>query len=390
MLFTRDLRVHDHPALRAAAAESDRIVPLFVLDNALLDGFGAPNRVKFLIEALQDLRDSLARRGAPLIVRRGDSVAETVRVAEQTGAEAVYLSGDFSGFARRRIARLGDARLDVRAHPGVTVVPPGDLQPTGGDWFKVFTPYWRRWRQEPLREVLGPPRALTPVPRIARCNLPPAPAGTSPAVAGGGEAAARRRARAWMRAHLHDYENGADDLAGDRTSRLSPYVHFGCISPRELVEMAGGDGEAFVRQLCWRDFHHQLLAAEPRIAHSDQHDRGRAWNDDPDALAAWKEGETGVPLVDAGMKQLLHEGWMHNRARLVTGSFLTKTLGIHWRDGARHFYEWLVDGDIANNSGNWQWVAGTGADTRPNRTLNPERQAKRFDPDGAYIRRWLS
>jgi deoxyribodipyrimidine photo-lyase len=172
-------------------------------------------------------------------------------------------------------------------------------------------------------------------------------------VAEGGEAAARKRANTWIRDHLHDYEAGSDDLAGDRTSRLSPYIHFGCISPRELVELAGRDCEAFVRQL------------------------------------AWKAGETGVPLVDAGMKQLLHEGWMHNRARLVTGSYLTKTLGIDWREGARHFYELLVDGDVANNAGNWQWVAGTGADTRPNRRLNPQRQAKRFDPEGAYIQRWL-
>jgi deoxyribodipyrimidine photo-lyase len=385
MLFTRDLRVHDHPALRAAAAEADSIVPLFVLDDALLGRFGAPNRVKFLYDCLHDLRDSLAKRGAPLVVRRGDTVSEVKRI----GADAVYLSSDVSGFARRRVAALRDARLDVRECPGVTVVPPGELEPAGGGPYKVFTPYWRRWQREPLREVLGAPRRLQPSSGLAKGRIPAAPGGTSPALAPGGESTARKRAQTWMRNHLYDYEAGADDLAGDRTSRLSPYIHFGCISPRELAEMAGRDGEAFVRQLCWRDFHHQLLASDPSIAHEDQHDRGRDWSDDTDALEAWKAGETGVPLVDAGMKQLLHEGWMHNRARLVTGSYLTKTLGIDWREGARHFYEWLADGDIANNAGNWQWVAGTGADTRPNRKLNPERQARRFDPDGAYVRRWL-
>jgi deoxyribodipyrimidine photo-lyase len=388
LLFTRDLRVHDHPALGAASDQADRIVPLFVLDDALLDGFGAPNRVKFLLESLADLREALAQRGAPLVVRRGDTVGEVVRVAEQVDAESVHLSDDVSGFAQRRTAALRDTRLDVHAHPGVTVVPPGELVPTGGEWFKVFTPYWRRWQREPLREVLGPPRKLASV-DISTGRLPPHPAGTSPGLAPGGETPARRRARSWMRSHLQDYEAGSDDLAGDRTSRLSPYIHFGCISPRELVEMAGGDGEAFVRQLCWRDFHHQLMHAEPRIAHEDQHHRGRNWSADDDALAAWKEARTGVPLVDAGMTQLREEGWMHNRARLVTGSYLTKTLGIDWREGARHFYDWLVDGDIANNAGNWQWVAGTGADTRPNRKLNPERQAKRFDPESRYIRRWL-
>jgi deoxyribodipyrimidine photo-lyase len=383
MLFTRDLRVHDNPALRAAAQEAEETVALFVLDDVLLDRFAAPNRLRFLLEALADLRKRLAIRGAPLVVRRGDTVAQVARIADQTRAQAVFMSADVSAFAARRAERLRQLRLDVHECPGVTVVPPDGLKP-----YKVFTPYWRRWQREPVREVLGAPRKLRS-PNVAAGDLPSAPSGTSPALPAGGETAARRRARAWIRDHLHDYEAGADDLAGDRTSRLSPYLHFGCISPGELAAMAGREAEAFVRQLCWRDFNHQLLYADPRIAHEDQYDRGREWIDDPDALAAWKEGQTGVPLVDAGMKQLRHEGWMHNRARLVTGSYLTKTLGIDWREGARHFYEWLVDGDLANNAGNWQWVAGTGADTRPNRKLNPERQAKRFDPDGSYVSRWL-
>jgi deoxyribodipyrimidine photo-lyase len=384
ILFTRDLRVHDHPALRAAAEEAERIVPLFVLDEQLVAGFGAPNRLAFLFESLADLRDSLRKRGAPLVIRSGDTVAEVARVADETKAEALFMSADVSSFAARRAERLRQLRLNVHECPGLTVVPAGDPKP-----YKVFTPYWRRWQEQPLRAVLAAPRKLR-APDLRLGRIPAAPSGTSPALPSGGETAARRRAQAWMRDHLDDYETAADDLAGDRTSRLSPYIHFGCISPRELVAMVDGRGDAFVRQLCWRDFNHQLLAAQPRIAHEDQHDRGRDWNDDPDALAEWKEGATGVPLVDAGMQQLRHEGWMHNRARLVAGSYLTKTLGIHWREGARHFYDWLVDGDVANNAGNWQWVAGTGADTRPNRRLNPERQARRFDPDGAYVHRWLS
>ena len=383
MLFTRDLRVHDNPALRAAASQAERIVPLFVIDDGLLSTFGAPNRLKFLFESLAALRENLRKRGAPLVIRRGETVAQTARIAHDVSAEAVFLSADVSAFAARRADRLRQLRLDVRECPGTTVVPPGAFKT-----YKIFTPYWRRWEREPKREVLGAPRRLRS-PRVGIGEIPAAPAGTSPALPAGGETAARRRAHSWIRDHVDEYEHAADDLAGDRTSRLSPYIHFGCISARELVALAGAEGEAFVRQLCWRDFHHQLLHADPRIAHEDQHDRGRAWSDDADALAAWKEGETGVPLVDAGMKQLLHEGWMHNRARLVTGSYLTKTLGIDWREGARHFYDWLVDGDLANNAGNWQWVAGTGADTRPNRKLNPDRQAKRFDPERAYIRRWL-
>jgi deoxyribodipyrimidine photo-lyase len=163
------------------------------------------------------------------------------------------------------------------------------------------------------------------------------------------------------------------------------------VSPAEVARraLARPGGEAFVRQLCWRDFHHQVTAAFPAIAREDYRPRGNRWGDHAAALARWKAGRTGVPIVDAGMRQLLREGWMPNRARLVAASFLVKDLRVDWRLGAAHFLEHLVDGDIANNSGNWQWVAGTGNDTRPNRRFNPIRQAERFDPDGAYVRRWL-
>ncbi|MGH9068547.1 MAG: cryptochrome/photolyase family protein, partial [Acidimicrobiales bacterium] len=211
----------------------------------------------------------------------------------------------------------------------------------------------------------------------------------SPELAPGGEGAARDRVRAWVGRSLPGYEDHHDDLAGDATSRLSPYLHFGCVSPLELAGRAAGrpGAEAFVRQLCWRDFHHQVTAAYPAVATADYRSRGDHWRDDPEAAEAWKAGRTGFPIVDAGMRQLAREGWMHNRARLVVASFLTKDLYLDWRIGAAHFLDWLVDGDIANNSGNWQWVAGTGNDTRPNRVLNPLRQAARYDPKGDYVRR---
>jgi deoxyribodipyrimidine photo-lyase len=155
------------------------------------------------------------------------------------------------------------------------------------------------------------------------------------------------------------------------------------------VARRGERSPEFVRQLAWRDFHHQVLAARPRAAHDDYRPRGDRWRDDEHALAAWQAGETGIPIVDAGMRQLLAEGWMHNRARLIVGSFLTKTLYVDWRAGAAHFFRHLLDGDVANNCMNWQWVAGTGTDTRPNRVLNPLRQAERFDPDGEYVRRYV-
>ncbi|TMR26937.1 FAD-binding domain-containing protein, partial [Nonomuraea zeae] len=204
----------------------------------------------------------------------------------------------------------------------------------------------------------------------------------------GGESAGRERAERWLREGLNGYADGHDDLAGDRTSRLSPYLRFGCVSPLELACRAER-GEDFVRQLCWRDFHHQVTYAFPRINSENYRHGERRWRHDRDALRAWQSGMTGLPIVDAGMRQLLAEGWMHNRARLIVAAYLVRRLGIDWRDGARHFFEHLLDGDVANNSGNWQWVAGTGNDTRPNRGFNPLRQARRYDPAGDYVRRYV-
>lgn len=398
VLFTRDLRVHDHPALTAAAERSDRVLPLFVLDERLL-GFDAPNRVAFLLHSLQDLRRALEARGGGLAIRRGDVVAETVRLALDHDAAAVYISEDVSEYAQERERRLGHvlaaARIELETFPGVTVVPPGELAPAGSDHFRVFTPYWRRWRVEPRRPVHDAPERIV-APDGIEWGSVPEPAellrGTpAPDLPQGGETAARKRLDDWLRNGLSRYADRRDDLAADATSRLSPYLHFGCVSPGEVVErsLGGAGGEEFVRQLCWRDFHHQLLAANPSLAYEDMRPRDMAWHDDDEAFDAWKDGRTGYPIVDAGMRQLRREGWMHNRARLVVGSFLTKHLGIDWRAGAAHFFEHLVDGDVANNTGNWQWVAGTGADSRPYRMLNPSRQAERFDPHGVYVRRYV-
>jgi deoxyribodipyrimidine photo-lyase len=213
----------------------------------------------------------------------------------------------------------------------------------------------------------------------------------SPALAEGGESVARALMNAWSRAHLAEYDHRHDDLAGDVTSRVSPHLHFGTFSPLELVDRleARDGGAAYVRQLCWRDFHHQVTFHSEAISRDDLHPGRRTWVDDDEAFEAWAEGRTGLPIVDAGMRQLRQEGWMHNRARLLTASFLTKHLGIDWRRGAEHFFQWLVDGDVANNAANWQWVAGTGSDTRPNRIFNPIRQAHRFDPNGDYVRRYV-
>ncbi|WP_155389444.1 cryptochrome/photolyase family protein [Catellatospora paridis] len=392
VLLTRDLRVHDHPALAASCANAERVVPLFVADPAL----GVPdNRRRFLLESLQDLRDGLRRRGGDLLVRSGDPVAEAVRTAREVAAEGIALTADVSGYAARRQERLARAcareRLALKLFPGVTIVPAGEVTPsTGGDHYRVFTPYWRAWQARRWRGTVATPRKI---------NLPDGVTGDdprtvlgdakseSPSPMTGGESEALRRVKTWQ-TKAAAYADRHDDLPGDATSRLSPYLHFGCLSPLALAT-TDGMPEAYLRQLCWRDFYHQLLAAFPKLG--TQAFRAGAqeqWQDDPVALQAWQAGETGVPIVDAGMKQLAAEGWMHNRARLVTASYLTKTLGLDWRDGAAWFNRLLIDADVANNYGNWQWVAGTGTDTKPYRRFNPDRQAARFDPDGEYVRRW--
>jgi deoxyribodipyrimidine photo-lyase len=396
VLFTRDLRVHDHPALAQAASEAEQIVPLFVLDEAILGSrFAAPNRVRFLLDSLADLRRSLRALGGTLLVRRGDVVAETMRIVGECGAEAVFMSADVSAYAQARERALAAGPVDVRVFPGVTVVPPGELVPAGGDHFRVFTPYRRRWGEAELRPVRRPPRRLSVPSGLAAGRLPALEdlvrGVPSPDLPEGGEEAGRARLGRWLRTGLERYAELQDDLAADGTSRLSPYLHFGCLSPREAAERAAGrpGAEPFVRQLAWRDFFHQVLAARPDAAREDYRPRRAGWHENDEGLAAWKDGRTGFPLVDAGMRQLAREGWMHNRARLVAASFLTKDLSVDWRLGAAHFYDLLVDGDVAQNAGNWQWVAGTGTDTRPNRVLNPTLQARRHDPEGAYVRRYV-
>ncbi|MEU3431200.1 cryptochrome/photolyase family protein [Streptomyces gardneri] len=404
VLFTSDLRLHDHPPLRAALASASEVVPLFVRDPAVdRVGFAAPNRLAFLADCLTDLDAGLRARGGRLVVRHGDTVAEVCAVARETDADEVHMAAGCTAFAHERERRLRHAlerdgrRLYV--HDGVvTVLPAGEVTPAGSDHFAVFTPYHRRWSAEPPRSPAAAPRSV-PVPGGLRSDEVPsrtAVASVSEGLAAGGERKGRERLTAWLSRHVDSYEDRHDDLAGDVTSRLSPYLHFGAVSANEVVHRArsrGGAGAAaFVRQMCWRDFHHQVLNARPHAATEDyrtRHDRWRHGKQAEADLRAWQEGRTGYPLVDAAMRQLAHEGWMHNRGRLLAASFLTKTLYLDWRLGARHFLGLLVDGDIANNQLNWQWAAGTGTDTRPNRVLNPVLQARRYDPEGAYVRRWV-
>jgi deoxyribodipyrimidine photo-lyase len=405
--YRRDLRVHDHPALHAARERADRLVPVFVLDDRLLHGRHASGtRTQFLLECLADLDAALEQRGTRLVIRHGTPERELAALVEQTGTTELHFSADVTPFARGRghlvADALADMEVEMHAHPGIYVADaPGEVRTKAGKPQTVFSPYHRAWLDTGRRDVLAPPRKLPPLPSgLAKGRVPALAAlGLEQEVedpAHGGEQAARRRMRAFLDGAVRDYGDDHDALGCDNTSRLSPYLRFGCVSPRELEDaLPRGDGpDALRRQLCWRDFYAQLLLHHPANAREEFRERYRDaidWSDDEEDLAAWREGRTGYPLVDAGMRQLRREGWMHNRARLVVGSFLTKHLGIDWRQGERWFMRMLIDGDEANNNGNWQWIGSVGVDPQPvyRRVYNPARQQERHDPDGSYVRRYV-
>jgi deoxyribodipyrimidine photo-lyase len=380
VLFTRDLRVHDNPALHTACTRARQVVPMFVIDPAITS---PPNRLSFLSQALADLRESLRARGADLVIRKGDPAAEAITMATDLHADAIMIAGDVSHYATRRRQNLEREcqahRLDLTVTPGLTVVPPGELTPAGGGHYRVFTPYWRAWCATTCRKRCPPPPAID-MPQVRHLGQLPAQApGSSRYLARGGEQAGRQRFERWRQHHLAGYGEHHDDLAGDETSRLSAYLRFGCISPLELAAGAldRPGGEEFCRQLAWRDFFYQVTAAFPDLARRNYRPGGSV-REDHDALEAWRAGQTGIPIVDAGMRQLAAEGFMHNRARMIVA-----------RLGYRHFGGLLADGDVACNAGNWQWVAGTGNNSRPNRVMNPLRQAQRFDRAGEYVRRYV-
>jgi deoxyribodipyrimidine photo-lyase len=402
--FTRDLRVHDHPALRIALDRAERVVCVFCLDDRLLTGRNASGpRTQFMLECLADLDERL---DGTLVLRRGSPERELPALAREVKAQEVHFSADSGPFARRRIERvtraLREAGVESLAHTGLHAVDDLDeIRTQQGRPYTVFSPFHRAWLDAPRRGVLGRPRAFAPLPSGLRKGRLPSLSDLGleqevedPLV--GGEGPARQRLSRFLNSDVRDYSDNHDALGRDRTSRLSPYLHFGCLSPREIEErLPRGEGAtAFRRQLCWRDFYHQVLLHHPRNARSEFQDRYRgaiSWSRSETDFEAWCEGRTGYPLVDAGMRQLRREGWMHNRARLVVGSFLTKDLGIDWRRGERWFMRMLIDGDQANNNGNWQWIASVGVDPQPffRRIYNPARHMDRFDPNGDYVRRYV-
>ena len=399
--FRRDLRVRDHPALRAALDRHERVVPVFCFDDRLLHGRHASGpRTQFLLECLAELDAALRERGSGLVVRHGKPEREIVAIAKETGAEAIHFTREVSPFGRERgklcRSAFEPAGIEAVDHPGLNAVDQlRDIRTQQGKPYTVFSPFHKNWLGVERRDVLEAPRELPPLPsELAKGRLP------EPRLARARRrrsktrrsAASRRRTRrstASSTARFASTREIHDALGKDRTSRLSPYLHFGCITPRQIEErLPRGKGpEAFRRQLCWRDFYHHVLAFHPQNAKSEFQERYRGkikWSYAEKRFERWCDGQTGFPLVDAGMRQLKREGWMHNRARLVVGSFLTKDLGIDWRWGERHFMRYLIDGDEANNNGNWQWIGSVGVDPQPpyRRIYNPALHMERYDPDG--------
>ena len=406
--YRRDLRVTDHPALRDALDTHDRVVPAFVLDDALLHGrYASGARAAFMLGCLRSLGEALGERGSGLVVRHGRPEREIPALAAECGASAVYWTSDVAPYARARDRRVTEAlrAADVEPHPstGNYVIDVGKPRTKGGAPFRVFSPFSRAWATVGRRDVGRAPRTMPALPaKLVRGRLPSLEAlslesDVHAPVVEPGEDAARRALSAFLAGPVEHYASRNDTPAGG-TSVLSPYLRWGCLSPRECEERArdrGGRGaQAWVRQLCWRDFYAHLLLHHPESATQELQERYRGslrWSSSRGRLEAWQEGRTGFPLVDAGMRQLRETGWMHNRVRLVVGSFLTKDLHLDWRIGEAWFARLLLDGEPAQNTGNWQWIASVGADPAPafRRMYNPARHQERFDPDGAYVRRWV-
>lgn len=406
----RDLRLIDNQALAAALAQSDQVIPTFILDPSLLgSSYMGSKRLAFLMEGLRRLDFDLRARGSRLIVRRGNPAGELAALREESAAGLIYAEEDFSPYARRRDAEVGRDLLPELVN-GLTLHPPGAVLKADGTPYVVFTPFSRAWKALPLPQAGGISSAPDLIPTPAGLSSLPVP--TEPALPSAvpvppGEAEAQRRLSAFVEGDdppVYGYAEGRNrmDLAG--TSGLSPYLRFGMVSARQAVVAALGaieaapdkqarkGAETWLNELIWREFYLTILHFFPQVrggSFRPEYDRIR-WENDQESFEAWCEGRTGYPVVDAAMRQLAQTGWMHNRARMIVASFLVKDLLIDWRWGERWFMQHLVDGDPAANNGGWQWTAGTGTDAAPYfRIFNPVSQGEKHDPDGVYVRRWL-
>ncbi|WP_439367482.1 cryptochrome/photolyase family protein [Bradyrhizobium sp. DASA03005] len=404
----------DHPAVDAAANSGAPVLCLYVLDEAAGRAPGGAARW-WLAQSLRTLGAEIAARGGSLVLRRGSAAKVIPELAQESGARAVYWNeiaqAPHQAVERQLEAALAKLGTHAQSFPGDLLVPPAAIRTKDGRGLRVFTPFWRRVLAlgDPPKP-LPAPKQLRPAPRVASdrlegWKLEP----TAPDWAGGlreawtsGAASAHLRLRDFLKHTVGMYPGDRDRPDREGTSRLSPHLRFGELSPRQVWHAArfaaaedpalGQGVEKFLSELGWREFCRHLLHDHPNLAAENlqtNFDRF-PWQADKQALAAWQRGRTGYPIVDAGLRELWHTGVMHNRVRMVVASFLVKHLLIDWRQGEAWFWDTLVDADAGSNPANWQWVAGCGADAAPYfRVFNPQLQGEKFDPDGAYVRRWV-
>ncbi|MCB9076347.1 MAG: deoxyribodipyrimidine photo-lyase [Anaerolineaceae bacterium] len=420
----RDLRLADNQTLTTALSQADQVYPVFILDPQLLESaYVGQKRLAFLFEGLASLSAELAVKDSYLTIRHGNTKGELERLLSETGADAIYAQEDVSPYARQRDTRIAES-LPLRLVPGLTVHPPTAVLKADGDPYTVFTPYSRTWKKQSLPQ----PEDLLPVPQqiptplgLSSLPIPSDPSLPDTVPFPASEAEAQKRLLMFtgqLQAQLflvsktsnksqkpiYDYAEARDrpDLEG--TSRLSPYLRFGMLSARQVAVAAleaadkaanqhsANSAAVWLNELIWREFYMAILYHFPQVrsySFREKYDR-LPWLNDEANFLAWGRGQTGYPIVDAAMRQLVESGWMHNRARMIVASFVVKHLLIDWRWGERFFMAHLVDGDPAANNGGWQWTAGTGTDAVPYfRVFNPILQGQKFDPQGEYVRRWV-
>lgn len=410
--FRRDLRLADNPALTEAIRRGRPVVAVYILDDEDA-GEWAPGGASrwWLHQSLTRLEAALRQRGGRLVLRRGAAAEALDHLVAETGADAVYWNRCYEPWATARDqaikASLTLRGIEVRSFNASLLREPWEIASKAGGPYRVFTPFWKALR------AMGDPGDLLAAPaRIAAPEIAPvsdnldswAMTPSKPDWAFGlraaweaGEDAALQRLEAFLDGAASEYANRRNFPGTNGTSRLSPHLHFGEIGPRQIWHAAsfhhnGAATDQFLAEIAWREFSHHLLFHFPNLPTEPLRSEFTEfqWTDDPEALAVWRNGMTGYPIVDAGMRELWATGWMHNRVRMIVASFLVKDLLLPWQVGARWFWDTLVDADLANNSASWQWVAGCGADAAPFfRVFNPTLQGTRFDPQGTYVRRWV-
>jgi deoxyribodipyrimidine photo-lyase len=398
----KDIRLIDNLTLQLARANNAQIIPVFILDPQLIKS-PTPRRQDFLFNALNNLSKELSNLGSRLIIRSGTPLIALTNLYTETRAEAIFAEEDYTPYARKRDTEIGKT-LPLKLVQAAVIHHPADLLNRQQNPFRVFTAYNKAWQALPFpfrQTINAPERLIEPIP-----SLPsePLPQFISNPYFPAAEKEAQKRLVQFLDNPIYDYDEKRNLPADDETSRLSPYIRFGLISPQVIHnrltqavdkapnKTAKDSCQIWKNELVWREFFTGILYHFPAAQHHAFRTRYQTlnWRFEPEAFEAWKTGKTGFPLVDAGMRQLIETGWMHNRTRMVTASFLVKDLLINWQAGEAWFMQQLVDGDPAVNNGNWQWSAGVGTDAAPYfRIFNPTSQAEKHDPQGEYIRRWV-